>query len=260
MASESADFTGGTDWILLLYRRYLLLLLLCTLPYIQEATTVRTCCNRCTEISILPTREHRRAAVLQVFPGPCNSTTHAHKPTHQPTTHHSHNTHTTPHLSQNHFRLRMPRFLPFLVPHASLPACSTLSRPPTPTPTLPALVHAHAHEPCPCPRFLLLLPLLVPLPLFPVPCLPPWPFPSLCLPFWVSRPVPSCPLDPCLPSQQCLSPQFSHLRHVPKLNLMPPVPYSWSDTVLSLNGGAVHILFFSISPYVHTHTNLAASS
>lgn len=72
------------------------------------------------------------AAVLQVFPGPCTA---PHKPTHHPTTHHTPH---TPHSSQGHFRLRMPRFLPFLVP---MPPADMLSRPPTPTPT-----------PTPCPR------------------------------------------------------------------------------------------------------------
>lgn len=140
-----------------------------------------------------PTRAHRSAAVPQVFPGPCTAPqTHRPPTDHPPLTTH----HTPPHRARTTFGFECHASCPSLSPW---PACSTLSRPPTPT-----LTPCPAHEPCPCPRFLLLLPLLVPLPL----SLPHEPFPSLCLPFWVSRPVPSCPLDPCLLSQECLSPVF----------------------------------------------------
>lgn len=184
-------------------RRYNLRLMPCGTRQAGKRMTVRTCLHRCTEISIFLRGGHRSAAVLQVFPGPCTAPQHhTSQPTqhaHAPVAHHSPH---APNRARTTFGFECHASCPSLSP---CPPASTLSRPPTPTlapcpahealplPTLPsAAAAAAARAPAPAP---------VPAPMGPS-------FPSLCLPFWVSRPVPSCPLDPCPLSQECLSPVF----------------------------------------------------
>ena len=143
-----------------------------------------------------PTRAHSSTACCSVppswpagLPRPLHCT---HLPPH--TTHHS--PLTTPHRARTTFGFECHASCPSLSP-CPPPAARFLGRP----------CSHPAHEPCPCPRFLLLS-LVVPLPLPPTPCPLPVALPSLCLPFWVSRPVRSCPLGPCLLSRDCLPPGF----------------------------------------------------
>lgn len=181
--------------------------------------TVRTCLHRCTEISIFLRGGHCSAAVLQVFPGPCTAPQHhTSQPTNTPT-HRSPTTHHTPRDAPNRaratFGFECHAFLPFLVPmparkhafsaahshaHArSLPSPRTL-----PLPTLPsAAAAAAARAPAPVPA--------------------PWalPFPHCAFPSGSRAPFPHVH-SIHVPSRRSVSPRFSHLRHVPKLNLTPP--------------------------------------
>lgn len=190
--------------VLPLYRRFLLLLQLCTIiVYIGQGRRSRTCLQpvyRDLHFPYESAREHRRPAVLQVFPGPCTAPhSHPHATHHPPLTH----THTTPHSARTTFGFECHASCPSLSPCP--PACSTLSRPPTPTPK-PTLT------PCPCPRTL--------------------PLPTLPSAAAAARALAPCPL-PHGPSTHCAFPSGSRA----------PFPHVHSTHVLLSQGVSLSPVF-----------------
>lgn len=217
--------------------------------------TVRTCLHRCTEISISYEEGTAALRCCRSSPAPAqhHSTTapqhHTSQPTHpRPRTGRPPLT-TRPQSSQNHIRLRMPRFPALPCPHAR-PQARFLGRPrprPLPAqPTNPAPAHAsfcccRCRCSCPCPS--------------PCPC--PWalPFPHCAFPSGSRAPFPHVH-SIHVPSRRSVSPRFSHLRHVPKLNLTPPrtcvlCPTGKQHLILPVSAGSGGRLPFFLLPRRH---------